>query len=95
MLGETARSCVSRRSFRIRLRNRRQPVVRAVVRVNGKRVAVRRGRRLTSTINLRGLPRGRFTVRITLTLADGREITGVRRYRTCVPAQNDGVPPRV
>jgi hypothetical protein len=65
------------------------------VRVNGKRVLVRRGRRLTSTVNLRGLPRGRFRVQIRLTLASGKTVTGTRRYRTCTKAENDGVPPRV
>jgi hypothetical protein len=34
-------------------------------------------------VNLRGLPRGRFTVRIVLALADGRTVSGSRRYRTC------------
>jgi hypothetical protein len=34
-------------------------------------------------INLRGLPKGRYTVRITATTVLGRTITGKRRYRTC------------
>ena len=51
-------ACVSRRSFRIRLRTPpRSLVERAIVTVNGKRVKVRHGKRLTAPINLRGRPR--------------------------------------
>lgn len=78
------RRCVSRRKFRIRVRNRSGLRVRqATVYVNGRRVAVRRGRRLTAPVNLRGLPRGRFRVRIRAVLTNGQVITGTRRYRTC------------
>ena len=62
----SARKCVSRRRFRIRLRRARGvKLVSATVHVNGKRVKVVRGRRLTSTVDLRALPKGRFKVRIT------------------------------
>ena len=82
----SARRCVSRRKFRIRLRHPRGArVTSAVVRLNGKRVATRRGKRVTAPINLRGLPKGRFKVRITVKLADGRTVNGTRRYRTCTP----------
>ena len=83
VLGTQARSCVSRRSFKIRLRNRGHKVHKATVIVNGKRVKVLRGKRLTSRVNLRGLPKGRFKVRITVTLADGRKVSSTRSYRTC------------
>ena len=39
----------------------------ARVYVNGKRVRVIRGRRLRSRVNLRGLPRSRYTVRVVVT----------------------------
>jgi hypothetical protein len=82
----STRRCVSRRRFRIRLRHPRGArVASAVVRVNGKKVATRRGRRITAPVNLRGLPKGRFAVRITVKLADGRTVSGTRRYRTCTP----------
>ena len=96
MQGEQQRSCASRRRFTIRLRvPRGERAVSATVRVNGKRVAVRRGARLTAPVNLRGLPKGRFSVRITLKLADGRTVTGVRRYRTCTPKIPSRRPPPV
>ena len=48
--------------------------------VNGKRVNPRRN---GASVNLRNLPRGRFTVVIRLRLADGGRVRDVRRYRTC------------
>lgn len=80
------RRCVSRRKFRIRLRTTKDdPLVRAVVFLNRKRVRVVRGARLTAAIDLRGLPRGRVTVRVVGTTRSGRKETSKRTYRTCVP----------
>ena len=80
----SARRCVSRRRFRIRLRTPRGvSITRVVVKVNRKTVRTVRGRRITAPVNLRGLPRGRFTVSIQITTADGRRVSGQRRYRTC------------
>ena len=79
----SARSCASRRNFRIRLR---RGLVSARVTVNAKRVRVIRGKRLRAPVDLRGLPRGRFTVRVTGRLRNGRTITARRAYRTCVPS---------
>ena len=74
--------CVSRRRFSIRLRTgkSRSRIVSASVTVNGRKAAVRRR---GATINLRGLPAGRFTVRIRVRLADGTVVPDTRRYRTC------------
>ena len=41
------------------------------------------GARLTAPVNLRGLPAGRYAVKIVATTASGRVIQGTRRYRTC------------
>ena len=90
------RSCLSVRKFRIRIRVPKGERVRsAAVFVNGKKVAVRRGKRLTATVDLRGLPLSRYRVRIVLKLANGRTITGVRRYWTCTPAIRHTRPPKV
>jgi hypothetical protein len=81
-----SRRCLSRRSFRIRLKEPRgDALLTASVFVNNRRVQTRRGRRITAPINLRGLPRGRYTVRITARTVLGRTISGSRRYRTCAP----------
>jgi hypothetical protein len=87
------RSCASRRSFAIRLRvPKGSNVTQATVRVNGKSVAVRSGTRLRSTVDLRKLPKGRFTVSIELKLADGHVVKGQRKYRTCAPKARGGRP---
>ena len=55
----SAKKCVSRRLSSIRLRvPASSSVIEATVNVNGKRVAVRRGKRLRSTVDLRKLPNG-------------------------------------
>ena len=39
--------------------------------------------RITATVDLRGLPKGRFKVKIAATLTTGKVVTSTRRYRTC------------
>jgi hypothetical protein len=82
-----ARRCASRRSFRIRLRTGRSKkeqskIVSTAITVNGRRVTAKRN---GASVNLRNLPKGRFTVVINLRLADGGRVRDVRRYRTCAP----------
>jgi uncharacterized delta-60 repeat protein len=91
-----AKSCVSRRSFKIRLRIPRGAVATsATIKVNGKRVKVVRGSRLRAAIDLRGLPKGKATVSIVVKLAKGKKpLTGTRVYRTCVP-KHKGSKPRL
>ena len=80
----SAKRCVSRRHFKIHIRQPRAvKIVKATVVLNSKKVATRTGKRVTSVIDLRSLPKGTFTVKITVTTADKRTITGTRRYRTC------------
>jgi hypothetical protein len=82
----SARRCVSRRNFRIRLRHPRgDKLRRARVYVNGKRVRVVRRKRLTARVDLRGLPKGRFTVKVQAVTRAGKRLTELRSYRTCVP----------
>ena len=82
----STKRCVSRRLFRIRLRAPRGlKLSKATVKVDGRVVATRRGARLTAPVDLRGLPKGRFSVSIELRLADGRSVRATRRYRTCAP----------
>jgi alpha-tubulin suppressor-like RCC1 family protein len=80
----TTKRCVSRRNFRIRVR--KLPGITwasADVVVNGKRVKTLKGARITARVDLRGLPKGRYTVTISATASDGRVVTDRRRYRTC------------
>jgi hypothetical protein len=89
----STKSCASRRSFGIRLRvPKGAGVQQAIVKVNGRRVAVLKGARLRSTVDLRTLPKGRFTVSIELRLATGKVLKGERRYRTCAVKRRGGKP---
>jgi hypothetical protein len=88
-----ATSCASRRKFGIRLRvPKNAGVTQATVKVNGRTVAVRKGTRLRSTVDLRSLPKGKFTVSIALKLANGKTVKGERRYRTCIAKGKGGKP---
>jgi hypothetical protein len=82
----SARRCVSRRRFRIRVRRiKGQTPYRTVsVSVNGKRVRVLSKVRDTAAVDLRGLPKGRFKVAIAVTLRSGKVVRTTRRYHTCV-----------
>ncbi len=94
--GVQQKSCKSKRSFRIRLRiPKGKKAISATVRVNGKKVKVVRGKRLRAPVRLRGLPKGKVRVRITIRLANGRKISGVRTYHTCVPKLPGDGPPKV
>jgi hypothetical protein len=81
------RNCLSRRRFRIHLREPHgDRLKRAKVYVNGKRVKVRRRhRRLTAIVDLRRLRKGRITVKVEAVTRRGRHLREIRRYRTCVP----------
>jgi hypothetical protein len=76
--------CLSKRSFRIRLKEPPgDALATATVYVNGKRVKVIRRDRISAPVNLTGLPKGRYTVRIVAKTVLGKTITGTRKYRTC------------
>jgi hypothetical protein len=81
----SSRRCVSRRAFTIHLRLPKGTVVRSArLTINGHRV--RHLRRRRGVVDLRGLPAGRFTVRIVASVrrhGKTTTITDTRRYRTC------------
>ena len=87
---KSKKKCVSRRKFPIRLRAPKgQRLARATVYVNGKRVQTIRGRkRLRAPVDLRGLPKGKFKVRIVAVTSQGRRIVSTRTYRTCTKRKN-------
>ena len=57
----------------------------ATVRVGTRKPLVLRGRKLRPAVDLRGLPKGTFRVRIDVTTTSGRTLTVTRKYRTCTP----------
>jgi hypothetical protein len=80
--------CSSKRRFIIRIRTHHAHLVSATITVNGKLVKTLHGKRITAPVDLRGLPRGGFTVRIRVRAADGRVFTGKRVYHTCAPRKS-------
>jgi hypothetical protein len=83
--------CQSRRSFHIHVAKLHDDkVVSAAVYVNGKRVKVVRGKRLSAPVVLKGLPKGAFKVVIRATTAKGRVLTSTRTYHTCVATKLTG-----
>lgn len=78
----STRRCVSRRAFRISLKAPRGERLRsAVVRIPG-RPPVTVTRRLTAPVILKGMPRGRWTIRIEVR-TDRGPYRLTRTYRTC------------
>jgi hypothetical protein len=77
--------CVSRRNFVvhvIQIKGVRYRRVEAAV--NGRRLAVISGSRTHARVDLKGLPKGTYTLRITATTTNGHTISGTRTYHTCV-----------
>jgi hypothetical protein len=83
------KKCVSRRKFKIKIR---QPggikIQTALVFLNGKKVRVLKRKvfkkqRHVANVNLRGLPKGTFKVKIVVLTTEGKTIKGQRKYHTC------------
>jgi hypothetical protein len=95
------RRCVSRRKFRIRIRERRGiQIEAAIVLLNGRRIKVVKRRvfarqRHTATVNLRGLPKGTFKLKITVLTSAGDSLTGTRTYHTCTKKRRSKRPPKL
>jgi hypothetical protein len=85
-----ARRCLSRRVFRIHFRDPgNDPLREVVVTLKGRRLRVLRHRNLfASTVDLRGLPPGAFTLRIRVLTVLGHRLRGARTYHTCVPGRS-------
>jgi hypothetical protein len=78
-----ARPCTSKRYFRITL-GKRNNVKRARVLLNGKRIAITRGKRkVTALIDLRRRVKGTYVVRTVVVTKRLNIKTGTRRYRVC------------
>jgi hypothetical protein len=78
--------CLSKRSFVIHLRAPAgQRLARVRVYVNRRLVRLLTGRSLRAPIDLRGLPRGRFEVKIVARTTRGRILSSARHYHTCAP----------
>ncbi len=97
--GVTAsRICSSRRSFVIRIVERKKrPLKSARVTYLGRTVKAKRrksDKRLVATINLRKRPVNRFSVSIRVQYKDGKRAKGVRKYFTC-SSKRPSKPPKL
>jgi hypothetical protein len=97
----STRRCVSRRRFRIRIRERGGfKIETAQVFLDRRRIKVIKRRvfarkRHTARIDLRGLPKGIFKIRIVVLTTQGDSKRGTRRYRTCTKKRRSGRRPRL
>ena len=85
--------CVSRRYFRIKLRKKYWPIIVGVTIKMPRTTRVLRRPPWGTIVDLRGLPRGTFKVRITALTTTGKTIRGNRTYRTCRGRLRGGRPP--
>jgi hypothetical protein len=86
LLLPAAKTCKSRRLIHLTL-----PKPKAGVKyrqfsalLNGKRVKFLKSGQFSTTVDLRGLPRGRFTLKLTIVTDTGQKITQTKHYVTCV-----------
>jgi predicted acyl esterase len=78
-----AGKCVDRRKFKFRVHQPKHGrIVRVTAFVNGKKKAVKRGKRVKS-FTLTRLPKGVFTVKIVARAKSGQQTISVRKYRGC------------
>lgn len=79
------KNCKSRRKFKIRIVKPSNGIEYKEVKVfvNNKQVQIIKGDRITAPVNLTGLPKGTFKVKIIVATTDGRTIEGSRKYKTC------------
>lgn len=84
---KTTKACSSRRQFRIRVKKLKGGVsaVSATVFVNGKKTLTRKGKRVTAIVTLKGLKKGRYTVKINVKYSNGRVLSYTRKFKTCTP----------
>jgi hypothetical protein len=84
-LHPSAKQCVSGRRFPIHLAEPRDDPFKTVrVTLRGHAIkTVHRGDYILATINLKGLPPGAFTIKISATTVLGIRLSGSRTYHTC------------
>lgn len=86
------RRCISRRWFRIKVRKKYWPVTVGVTVRMPKTTKILKRPPWGTLVDLRGLPKGTFTVKITALTVTGDVIRGSRKYRTCRGKLTGGKP---
>jgi hypothetical protein len=80
-----ASKCVRNRKLTVRFKKppKGYSVKTITVRVNNRKVATIKGAKLKKPLYLRKLPKGTFTVTVSITLKKGKGLTERRRYTAC------------
>jgi len=80
------KQCLSGRRFKIHVPEPKYDPFKTVsVTLKGRKIATaRKGNYIVATINLRGLHKGAFTIKIKVTTVLGQHLSDSRTYRTCV-----------
>jgi hypothetical protein len=86
----SAKKCLSARSFKIHLADPKyDPLKKVIVTLTGRKIrsrkiaTSRRGNYVVATINLRGLPKGAFTIKVHATTVLGHSLSTSHTYHTC------------
>ena len=86
-LPAATRKCVTRRKFAIHVRRPKGMTFKSIaVTVNGRtkvRLKGTKAKKVKATVNLKGLPAGRVTVKITALMSTGRQAVSTRTCTTC------------
>jgi hypothetical protein len=82
----SAKKCLSVRLFKIHLADPKyDPLKKVTVTIKGRKIATsHKGNYVVTTINLRGLPKGAFTIKIHATTVLGHHLSAERTYHTCI-----------
>jgi hypothetical protein len=82
----SAKKCLSLRLFKIHLADPQyDPLKTVIVTLKGRRIpTLRKGKYVVATINLKGLPKGSFTIKIHATTVLGHHLSASRTYHTCI-----------
>jgi hypothetical protein len=82
----SAKKCLSLRLFKIHLADPQyDPFKTVTVTLKGRRIRTsRKGKYVVATIDLKGLPKGAFTIKIHATTVLGHHLSASRRYHTCI-----------
>ncbi len=81
----SSKKCLSARLFRIHLLDPKyDPFKKVLVSIKGKKIrTARKGNYIVATINLKGFPLGKFTIKIAATTVLGHHLSATRSYHTC------------
>jgi hypothetical protein len=94
---QSTKKCISARLFEIHLQDPKYDPFKAVtVTIKGKKIkTVRRGKYIDATVNLKGLPHGKFTIKIVATTVLKHRLSATRTYHTCAKKAKKSKPKKL